>query len=280
MCIRDSHTPGIVPFAPQLVLSSSSPTSITATVNFDPTGAHPNLKGYITLHYRQVVDEKTGLYTQPIDIGNGGIDSIGIPKGTAYTGLHDFVIAVAPGKQYNVTYTAYDEYGDVVNSPAPGFFAKTDNLPDPLGFKGPIALSVNADTGLTVKWSANRAIKTAELSAKFPDGTIVLPPIKKDASSTDVSVSTDLSGLETLLEKTSKSKDAPILTVSMSDGTNGPAGSVSVSMSVTFVVTKSTGTEPLQKATTQLANAAVQKNGKVDWKSLISSGLGAFLKLI
>jgi hypothetical protein len=66
----------------------------------------------------------------------------------------------------------------------------------------------------------------------------------------------------------------------MSDGTNDTTGSATVSMSVTFVVSKSAGTDPIQHAATQVATAAAQKNTKVDWKTLIASGLGIVLKAL
>lgn len=273
-------TPEVVPFVPLLTLTSSSPTSITAKVDLDPTGAHPKFKGYITLHYRQVIDEKSGIYAQSIDIGDGALDSNGVPQGTAYTGSHEFVISVAPGKRYNVTYTAYDEFGDVVNSPAPGNSIATGPLPDPLGFKTPVAVTMNSDTGLTVSWTANRPVTKAEMSVTLADGTVIIPAIKKDASSADVTVNTDLKGLATLIEQATPGPKGPIITVSMSDGTSGPGGSASVSLSVTFVLPKSSGNQPTQKAGTQIATVAKNGSGKIDWKTLLASGLGIIAKAL
>lgn len=281
----DVMTKDPVSFSPRVTALPSGPTTIMVTVDFNPSGALPaNFKGYITLHYRQQLDQSAGFYSQPLDVGDGALDAIGIPKGTPYTeNAHTFPITVAPGKTYVIAYTAYDEYGDVVNFPSggnPGILVTTPAAPPALAFDKPIAVTLNSDTGLTVSWSANRAVQKAEMSVKFPDGTVVIPPITKSTSSTDVSVSTDLSGLATLLDKATKAKDSPIITISMSDGTNSPSGLATVSMSVTFVVASNkSGTQPTQKAATNVA-AAVQKGKGVDWKTVLATGLGILVKVL
>ena len=277
-------TPALVAFAPIITkLVASGPTSLTATVDFNPTGVlPPNLKGYIVLHCFQQVDASSKMHGQAIDVGDGGMDANGVPKGTPYLGAHDFPITgLTAGTTYLVTFTAYDDYGETSNFPLPGISVPTPNPTPPLGFTSPIAITMNTNTGLTVSWSANRQVKNTALTITLSDGTQVIPPIQKKPDSSNVSVTADINALSTILEKAQTSPKAPIITISMDDGTPPPNGSATVSMSVEFDVVAKTAsaTQPVQKAANAVG-AAKAKNKGIDWNSIISTGLGILVKLI
>jgi hypothetical protein len=279
-------TPAFVSFAPTMKALATGPTTIVVTVDLDPALAlPPGFKAYVKLHYKQQTDASTGTYGQVVDGGgDGGLDAFGVPTGTPYTSSHSFTLAVPQADQtYAITFTAYDQYGDVFDQAWPGAIIKVSPPPPALAFDGPISVTMNTNTGLTVNWKANRAVASTQMDVIFPDGTTVIPPIKKSPAqnSTDISVNTDLSGLTTILEKTLKAKTSPILKITMSDGTNAPNGSATVSLSVTFeVVANKQSSEPLQKAATNVAEAAQNPKQKINWLSVVQAGLGILVKVL
>ncbi|HUK47384.1 MAG TPA: hypothetical protein VLW06_07330, partial [Terriglobales bacterium] len=150
-------TPAFVPFAPTMKALATGPTTIVVTVNLDPASAlPPGFKSYVKLHYKQQTDASTGTYGQIIDGGgDGALDTLGVPNGTPYSGSHNFTIAVPQADQtYAITFTAYDEYGDVFDQPWPGAIIKVSPPPPALAFDGPIAITMNTNTGLTLNWKA------------------------------------------------------------------------------------------------------------------------------
>ncbi len=299
------QTPAAVPFGPAFKsLTASGPTTLVATVDFNPSGTLPaDFKGYIVLYYRQRAGSGQA-FSQPVSIGDGKLDENGIPSGTAYSGVHDFPITVpSANSTYDVTFTAYDQYGDAITYPEPGFEQATPAAPKPLAFDGPIAISMNTNTGLTVQWSANKPISTAQMSVDIA-GTEIIPPIKKDAPSTngppstsgasstngasssngassasEMSVSTDLNGLQSLLDKAQSSKAAPIIKLSMSDSSGETA---SISMTVTFTISSTGSSKPASSVQTAANNVttAAQKGRKIDWSTVLQTGLGMLVKLI
>jgi hypothetical protein len=276
-------TPDPVAFAPTITkLVASGPTAITATVDFDPTGALPsNFKGYIVLHYTQLVDSNASLQPIAHDAGDGALDANGVPKGTSYSGTHDFTISgLTAGATYLVTFTAYDEYGDVAKFPLPGRAVTTDKANAPLAFAGPIGITMNTDTGLTVSWSANRTVSNSALKIVFADGSFLPNVPKGTTGSQNSSVTVDLTGLSALLDKAVSNPKPPEFDISMDDGTNSPDGKAAIAFSVSFVVTSTKQAKsPVQTAANKVSESA-QKGSKIKWADVISTGLGILAKVI
>ncbi len=285
-------TPSFAPFDPKITVSASSPTVMKATINFNSSGKLPDdVKSYVVLHYQQQLPDNT--FAAAVDQGDAALDSNGVPKGTPYKETQEFTISAVPGKTYLVTFTAYDDYGDVFDFRAPGVLVAVPDVPKPpeqLRFTDSIAVSLSS-SGMAIKWGANRKVQDASLTAKFSDGTSVNPPITKDANGTSMTVTLDVNGIasvlagsQTINKKTNKPNGPPDLTLTMNDGTGTPAGSASISFSVAFVVpttkdTAPTGDAAAEKAAVNVASA-IQKGKPVDWKALLASGLGAVVKLL
>jgi hypothetical protein len=267
-----------VAFAPTFKAISTSPSTMTVNIDPNPMGTlPPNFKAYFSVQYRQIVDAASGIYGAPQTVGDGDLNGFGVPVGTSYTGKHEFTItALSPKTSYAVSITAIDEYGHKFVSPS-ATVAMIDPVP-PLDFDGPIQVSLNTNTGLTVSWKANRAIKTATMAIQFTDNTSVEIDPKATASSKDVSVSTDLAGLVAVLQKTQEKKMTPIIKITMSDGTE----TKSQSLSVEFVVPgKSTAADPKVKTAVNNVAAAEQNPGKkVSWADVINTGLGILVKVL
>lgn len=271
-------TKATVAFAPTFRATTTDSTTLNVTVNLDPSGALPaGFKGYIALKYREVVDAGQGIYGQPTPVGNGSLNSFGVPQGTAYTGSSSFTIPVSPNKTYEVFLTAYDEYG--LTYTAPNAASATTPGPTPaLDFAGPVQITMNTNTGLTVNWKANRKVQTAGLEIAFSDGKFVLPaPVQASTANADITVNTDLAGLTALLAKSKDKQEQPTLTVSMSDGKE----SKSQSFTVAFVIAgNSNSTDPTVKRAVNKVSTAAHGNGNIKWADVVNTGLGILLKVL
>jgi hypothetical protein len=288
-------TPDLAAFSPIITkLTASGPTAVTATVDFNPTSALPaSIKGYIILHYVQLVDPSTGIHGQTVNVGDGGLDDNGVPKGTPYSGAHDFTISgLTAGTTYLVTFTAYDDYGDVLNYPLPGMSVSTPKPLPPLAFSAPIVITMNTNTGLTVSWTANRKVSNSALKIKFSDGSFLPNVPLGTTGSQDSSVTVDVNGLSALLDKAAPKQSTgggvpsattpkpPEFDISMDDGTNSPDGKASIAFSVSFVISSTKqATSSVQTAANKVANSS-QTGSKIKWSDVISTGLGILAKVI
>lgn len=288
-----------VNFSPTLLeIVASGPTELSAPINFDPNHALPaGFKSYIKLFYQEELAD--GTYGPKTPVGDGGLDAKGIPSGTAYTspytGPQKFPIPVPHANtNYLITFTAFDQYGEEIDFGSPGQKGTTPAAPPALAFDGPITLSMNTNTGLKVSWKANKKLKSSALQIKFADGTYLpdIPPAA--AGSTDSSVTIDLNGLSALLSKAEPNPTkaaagaatattpaaAPEFDISMDDGTNSPTGKASIAFTVSFVIASTkNGTSSIQTSAAKVATAS-QKNGKITWTDVISTGLGIIAKVI
>ena len=172
-----------VNFSPTLSgLRASGPTELLASINFDPNHSLPaGFNSYIKLYYEE--QQADGSYGPKVPYGDGGLDANGVPQGTAYTspysGPHDFSIPVPNAStRYLVSFAAFDQYGEEIDSGGSGTEISTPAVTPPLAFSAPIAITMNTNTGLTVSWSANRKISNSALKIKFEDGTFLpnIPP--------------------------------------------------------------------------------------------------------
>jgi len=248
------------------------------TVNPDPGHVLPSsFKSYFSLVYRPLVNSATGDYGTPKTEGDGGQNDIGVPTGTPYMGAHDFTITgLSPHTTYSVALTAFDEYGHKFQPGAPASVTTADVTP-PLDFDGPIQLSMNPDTGLTVSWKSNRPVKTATLAVKFTDDTTLDIQPKTTATALNVKVTTDVNAIGALIKKTSTSAVTPIIQVSMTDGTETKAASFSFEV---VVPSKSASTDQATKKAVENVAKAATGNGKVSWPDVVKTGLGILMKFI
>lgn len=286
--IPQSTSPMVV-FSPTFVsLAATGPTGLAATVNFDPNHALPaNFKSYIRLFYK--AQQPDGSFGQPISLGDGELDTNGVPKGTAYSPGQQIVPIPVPlaNTAYLVMFKAYDQYGDESDSPELG--RTTPAVTPAISFSGPISMTMNTNVGLTVSWKANRPVKTSTLQIKFADGTYLPNIPQATTGTTDSSVTIDLNGLSALLDKTipqpgSTSPPAakpPTFEISIDDGTSSPDGKASISFSVSFVITKATSPQnSLQSSANRVTGSAANGKSNISWKDVLSTGLGIIAKVI
>lgn len=280
-----------VVFAPVLTaISASGPTALVASIDFDPSHSMPSgFKSYLKFYYQE--EEPDGTYGTKEPVGDGGLDANGIPTGIPYTAPYAtpqaFTIPVPlANTNYLISYSAYDQYGDEYDYP--GKVATTPAVTPALGFNGPIALTMNTNSGLTVSWSANRKIKTATLQIQFADGTYQPNIPAATTSSSESSVTIDLQGLLAILNKsgppnsgsTAGSSKPPVFTISMDDGTGAADGKASISFSVLFTIASSTNaTNSVQTAANKVSKSA-QGKAKITWADVFNTGLGIVAKVI
>lgn len=267
-------------------LSASGPNGLVATINFDLNqGLPPNFKSYIKLYYQ--AKNPDGTWGQKmLATGDGDLDANGIPQGTAYTSPYaapqTFQFSVPlPNTEYLVTFVAYDQYGDEP-PPGPGRSVSTPQVTPALAFNGPISLSMNTNTGLTVSWSATRVVKTSTLQIKLPNGTFQpdIPP--GTTGSTNSSVTININGLNALVQasKPASSSDSASSTskpiefdITMDDGTNSPTGKAAISFTVQFVIASTKKpTTPIQTAANKVAKSATGSS-KITWSDVGNAGL-------
>lgn len=184
-------------------------------------------------------------------------------------------------------FKAYDQYGEERDSTEQG--KSTPPVTPALNFKGPVSITMNTNSGLTVSWSGSRPIKTSVLQIKFADGTYLPNIPQATTGSTDSSVTLDINALSALLDKAlpSPGKPAPAASkppqfeISIDDGTNAPDGKASMSFSVSFEITSAKQPKgAVQTAANKVADSATKNKSNISWTDVLKAGLGIVAKVI
>jgi hypothetical protein len=274
-------TKASVPLVPAMSLSAQNPTNIKVSINFDPGGVFPpNFKAYCTLQYRLVIDATTGTFGEWQTTGDGAVNSVGVPQGTAFVGSHDFQIPGTAGKQYQVRFTAFDEYGHVAT--APNILSVTlPQQPPAFDFDGPISVTLNTKTGIAVSLKANAAIATASLKMTFSDVDLTFPNQTQSIAASTATLNTGEDGLVSAVTAAQKDPTvAPTITVAMT----GKDGSTKTqSFIVKFVVAgaPANATPGVAQANAKLQQAASPNSGtKIKWSDVLAAGLSVIVKAL